>query len=80
MSDEHPLLTARHVDDLTEAARLLTATITRAELEAGRRHLEQLVVLKAIADHTRGLPALLEALHRHSNGIGVPDHVSTDDQ
>lgn len=81
-ADEHPFLTARHVDNLTDAVQTLTRTLVRAE-EAQRRRDErqaindqrqalhdqqQLELLRAIALHTANLPAVIDILTTKANG------------
>jgi hypothetical protein len=62
--EDHPFLTARHVDDLTDAVRALNHaihTLTKAQSAI-------LSNLQKIADNTSNLPALMEVLMGKTNG------------
>lgn len=68
-SEEHPLLTARHVDDLTDAVRALTR-----QLLAGAQHYQesldmqrrQLEVLRSICESTDALREVI--VKQRTNG------------
>jgi hypothetical protein len=66
---DHPFLTARHVDDLTDAVRALTHHLT----EAARNHQQSLDMqrrtLEVLADIRDSTNALQEVITRqHTNG------------
>ncbi len=76
MSDAHPFLTARHVDDLTDAVRALAMQMA----EAGRHHQQsidmqrrQLEVLADIRDCTN---ALREVIVRARTNGAHPDEAT----
>lgn len=48
LDDEHPLLTARHIDDLKQSVRALNATIARTEDQRARDHRENASLLREI--------------------------------
>ncbi len=69
MSDEHPFLTARHVDDLTDAVRALTMQLA----EAARHHQQSIDMqrrqLEVLADIRDSANALREVIVRQrTNG------------
>jgi uncharacterized protein Yka (UPF0111/DUF47 family) len=73
--EDHPFLTARHVDDLTDAVRALTHQLTlgasqsQQALDLQRRMLE---VMRDIRDSTNALQEVIT--RQHTNGNGHHDH------
>jgi hypothetical protein len=69
--EDHPFLTSRHIDDLTEAVRALTRQITagaqnhRESIDMQRRQLEVLVDIRTTAEM---LAKVL--MHANTNGAG----------
>lgn len=87
-ADDHPLLTGRHVDKLVEVTSAHTRQLVKNEEQRQRDHREsirlqesllqvgrdQLAVMKQLAEHTSGIPALLELLvTKVTNGQGNTD-------
>jgi hypothetical protein len=76
---EHPFLTARHIDDLTDAVHTLVRTMTLASAALQRSTAALLAATEQIARNTDNLPALMEVLMRKAvNGDAlVADRTGT---
>lgn len=79
-SEEHPFLTARHVDNLIDAIRALNITITRLHEAAKTQAETQLSALHRIADHTANLPALMDVLMGQKSNGDAHDVADRDEQ
>jgi hypothetical protein len=71
--DKFAFLSARHVDNLTQAVIGLERTI-RKDSEARRKdHVEMMLIMKQFVAHTEGIPKLVERLVEMADANGAAD-------
>jgi hypothetical protein len=76
---EHPFLTARHVDDLTDAVRKLTHSMD----ETRRQHQQGLDIERRMLDVMRGISTSVDALREvivKAKTNGSATHATTEDE